>query len=83
MSVARTRGLPLCLGFYIYYWPWKGCDTTIRKTSHTTIKINDVLNLYETFSERVMNKFRKTIAGNERKVPLLPSEKVHQNKEMQ
>lgn len=55
MSVARTRGLLLCLGFYIYYWPWRGYDTTIRKTSHTTIKINDVLNFYQT----VMNKLEK------------------------
>lgn len=57
-------------------------DTTIRKTSHTTIKINDVLNLYETFSEKVMNKFSKTVAGNERKVCLLPPKKGHQNKQM-
>lgn len=32
----------------------------IRKTSHATIKINDILNLYETFSETVMIKCSKT-----------------------
>ncbi len=39
-----------------------------------------ILNLFETFSETVMNQFSKTFAGNERKVCLFPPEKVHQNK---